>query len=225
MGSITQIAEKYSRTSPTTKGLSYYQKYDAAFARFAKLPQSILEIGVFEGESTKIFSETFPAAKIVALDIEQRNISFQGFQNIKFIIANQADPAALKRIIESEFPDGLDLVIEDASHIGALSRITFNTIFPYVKSNGLYAIEDWGTGYWDDWPDGSRFQEFQTPNFDGMLPKRIPSHDAGMVGFVKSLVDLTHEEAIKRLHRDVGRFKSRISSLEFTEGIVFATKA
>jgi hypothetical protein len=32
---------------------------------------------------------------------------------------------------------------------------------------------------------------------DGYFPKRFPSDDVSMVGFVKSLVDMAHESAIK----------------------------
>jgi hypothetical protein len=121
---------------------------------------------------------------------------------------------------------GIDLVIEDASHIGYLSKITFDIVFPFLKSGGAYFIEDWGTGYWDSWIDGSRFQIFHQVPHNNNIPKRIPSHDFGMVGFVKSLVDLTHEEAIKNNQHDVPQsLESRIKVLEFRGGCCMLLKS
>ena len=60
---------------------------------------------------------------------------------------------------------------------------------------------------------------------DQRFPKRFPSHDFGMVGFVKSLVDLTHESAIKNRQEDESKFSSRVSVLEFGEGICMLLKS
>jgi len=61
------------------------------------------------------------------------------------------------------------------------------------SAGGLYFIEDWGTGYWDNWEDGSSYQERVSED-----PKRCLSHDHGMVGFIKQLVDETGRNAIHR---------------------------
>lgn len=83
----------------------------------------------------------------------------------------------------------------------------------------MYAIEDWGTGYWDSWPDGKRYRPPRRPSARYRLAsvllraieratgrkvgarwemrlrrlsfykQRFPSHDYGMVGFVKELID------------------------------------
>jgi hypothetical protein len=60
-----------------------------------------------------------------------------------------------------------------------------------------HIIEDWGTGYFDDWPDGGHIQKLCSEAVDGLIPKRIPSHDFGMVGFVKSLVDEVAGDHVK----------------------------
>ena len=39
-----------------------------------------------------------------------------------------------------------------------LTKMAFWHLFDnHLKPNGLYVIEDWGTSYWDDWPDGKNF--------------------------------------------------------------------
>ena len=76
-------------------------------------------------------------------------------------------------------------MLDDASHIGCNALISYETLFPYVNPGGLYIVEDWGTGYFNDWPDG-KYPERLEPQVAG---DRVLSHDFGMVGFVKSLVD------------------------------------
>ena len=144
-----------------------------------------MEIGTYKGESTKVFAKAFPNSKIVALDIQLRDIDFSDCPNVIYLAADQSNSSQLALVIQQHFSDGIDLVIEDASHVGFLSKITFDAVFPFVKSRGVYFIEDWGTGYWDSWIDGGRYQEFPLTIHAGNLPKRIPSHDFGMVGFVK----------------------------------------
>ena len=46
-----------------------------------------------------------------------------------------------------------------------------------------------------------------------------------MVGCVSSLVDLTHESAIKNRQEDESRFSSRVRVLEFGEGICMLLKS
>jgi hypothetical protein len=74
--------------------------------------------------------------------------------------------------------------------------ISFEALFPLLKSNGIYVIEDWGSSYWSTWGDGAPYRpptlleplvEHPAPN--PVRHRRIASHDYGMVGFVKSLVD------------------------------------
>lgn len=225
MVSLYDKASKTHSGHPTTKPLGYYKKYDDFLNHHNIAPKAILEIGTFEGESTKILSEAFPDSQILSLDIQMRPIDFSTCKNVTYKQADQINQDQLVPLITNHFPKGIDLVIEDASHFGYFSKLTFDIIFKFVKPHGAYFIEDWGTGYWDDWLDGSNFQNFpQLPHYNN-IPKRIPSHDFGMVGFVKSLVDLTHEGSIKNKFQDKSTFSSRIEVLEFGEGVCMVLKS
>lgn len=222
---LYEFAKDFYSKDPGTKNPLYYLKYDEVFRAKEFSPSTILEIGVHIGESTKVLSTVYPNAEIVAVDLNLRSIDFSKFPKVKYMRADQGNKDALEAIIKENFPFGIDLVIDDASHIGALSHITFHAVFPYVKSRGIYIVEDWGTGYWDSWPDGGRFQEYPLNFHDGNIPRRIPSHDFGMVGFVKSLVDLTSEADIKLTQDAPAKHSHRIKSLEFSPAICIAEKA
>lgn len=191
MASLVEIAQSHHSGNPITKPLRYYEIYEQALAEEGLNPQSILEIGVYEGESVKVLATRFPSAHIVALDLNLRDIDFSGYANVSYLQCDQTDAARIRSILEHHFPNGVDLVIDDASHIGHLSRLTFDCVFPHLRPGGLYIVEDWGTGYMKTWVDGHRFAQRKANSGTAIIPRTMRSHDFGMVGFVKSLVDYT----------------------------------
>jgi hypothetical protein len=224
--SLFEIAQRTYSSDVGTKHPGYYRRYDEFFRSNNFKPTGILEIGVHKGESTKVFSEAYPFAKVVALDLNYYdNVDFAAFPNVTYVQADQTDTARLQEVIQREFSSGFDLVIDDASHIGAYSRVTFDAVFPQLNPGGIYIVEDWGTGYWDDFIDGGRFQEYPLNFHDSNIPRRLPSHDFGMVGFVKSLVDMTSEPDIRVRQSDPPKRKVRIEKLEFSGAICIALKA
>jgi hypothetical protein len=143
-------------------------RYEQLFAPLRDRPLRLLELGVDRGGSLKMWRDYFPSGSIVGLDAEEISLDEE---RIRVYRGLQQDTALLDRIGAECAPDGFDVIIDDASHIGELTRTSFWHLFTrWLAPGGIYAIEDWGTGYWRDWPDGS------------------PS-GSGMVGFLKELVD------------------------------------
>ena len=200
------------KPNPNTKDLSYYEIYDKYLSEQRSRFTHIAEIGVFSGESLKVLSRYFAKAKILGVDIERQDIDFGGFDNITYAQCDQADGPRLAPIADGFSESGFDLVIDDASHIGYYSLKTFNILFSKLRVGGFYVIEDWGTGYWDDFPDGSRYQSYGFANFDGKIPKRLPSHDYGMVGLVKIMVDIVGMGDIRPGHAEKTK---RVSPFEY----------
>jgi hypothetical protein len=181
----------------TAKPLKIYAIYDRYFGDFSDRAISLLELGVHTGESLKVWASYFPRGTIIGVDILENRADFSDYPNIIFERADQTNSDRLKEIYLTHAANGLDIVVDDASHVGVNSAASYATLFPYLNPGGLYIIEDWGTGYFDDWPDGGHFQKFYSEAVDGQIPKRIPSHDFGMVGFVKSLVDEVAGDNVK----------------------------
>ena len=65
---------------------------------------------------------------------------------------DQTDKHSLARLSE-EF-GGFDIIIHDGSHINEHVIETFKWIFPLLRPNGIYAIEDTQTAYWPTWGGG-----------------------------------------------------------------------
>ena len=189
---LVVIAEELLKgTDEVAKPLSYYSVYQQYFSELSEKSLNILELGMYKGDSTKIFSRFFKNSKLLSLDLEVRNIDFTGFGNISCLKADQTDKAALDEICAQHAPDGFDIIIDDASHVGYYSLRSYEILFPKLKPGGYYVVEDWGTGYWSDWPDGGADKSLKYKNNSRNFPKRILSHDYGMVGFLKHLVDET----------------------------------
>jgi SAM-dependent methyltransferase len=189
---LRDIATRFSdANNPDTKLTAgrHYDLYDRYFGDLAESPVTLLELGVLSGESLKTFATYFRNGHIIGLDIENREVDYSDHPNITFVLGDQKKQAHLAEICAAKAPLGLDIVIDDASHLGAWSLTSYRALFPRLKSGGLYIVEDWGTGYWQNWPDGSAFDQTPLSFEEGQVLKRIPSHDFGMAGFIKYLVD------------------------------------
>jgi hypothetical protein len=188
---LVELARAGSEThAPDSKDFPFYEVYEQYFAPLRDRPLTVLELGVYEGVSTKIFSRYFPNARIIAVDMQARDIDFRGYPNVSFHECNQTDGERLSALIEREAPNGLDIVIDDASHVGWFTQISFYHVFPRLVRGGLYVVEDWTTGYQPDWDDGGTFQRYDVASINERIPRRIPSHDYGMVGAVKWMIDI-----------------------------------
>lgn len=45
---------------------------------------------------------------------------------------------------------GIDIIIDDGSHINEHVIKSFSILFPLLNMGGIYAIEDLQTSYWDE---------------------------------------------------------------------------
>jgi len=116
-------------------------------------PRRVVELGIRRGGSTAMLSELGGAERIVSIELSpnriealDRYIDEQGVADVvrPHFGVDQADRARLRRIVDEEFAgQPLDLVIDDASHLYAESRASFEVLFPHLRPGGLYLLEDW----------------------------------------------------------------------------------
>ncbi|MDB5132064.1 MAG: hypothetical protein JWR02_1813 [Mucilaginibacter sp.] len=219
----------------------YLKKYDPIFGPFVEKKIKLLEIGVLNGASLLLWRDYFPLGAITGIDINVPS-DWQATERVRIFEGSQSDTQFLSRIANETAPDGFDIIIDDASHIGSLTKVAFWHLFDnHLKPNGLYVIEDWGTGYWDDWDDGKSLNLESYTNSEpakktlwkkiarrlGLNTKSpLPSHDYGMVGFIKQLIDEQGASDVTKKIDDVKyRRTSKFENMVITEGIVFIKKA
>ena len=196
----------------------YFRAYEEFIGPMREDSLSLLELGVADGASLTHWETWLPNALITGLDVTPSTAHFSSGR-VATYQGEQQDRALLDRIGAERAPEGFDVIIDDASHVGQLTKVSFWHLFKHhLKPGGLYFIEDWGTGYWPQYPDGKRFRARSTdftwyeklltrahaggpsrrvPGLHRALGwlrwhgvrRRHPSHDHGMVGFVKTLID------------------------------------
>lgn len=128
-------------------------------------PRQILEIGMFEGGSLVLFDKLFQPDKLMGLDIRSSPIEpLEAYRrerpHIETYYGLSQDDPQLSSILERQFPDGIDLIVDDASHLYAQSRKTFHLCFPHLKPGGLYVLEDWS------WSHKPPYQQPTHPWYD-----------------------------------------------------------
>jgi hypothetical protein len=253
----------------------YLNHYERHFQQLAEHHINLLELGIYRGGSLLQWRDFFRNGQITGLDLYPvdiddptgRIITYQG---------DQTDLALLDQIASKIAPDGFDIIIDDASHIAALTKISFWHLFDnHLKPGGYYVIEDWRVSYWEAWVDGARYEwpqptaarppQFsqtmalkpQLPNYSDRIAhsvkklldavgnkaitraagrfyrnqryksRRFPSHDYGMVGLIKQLIDELGMDAITNPERNgppPQRFP-KFQRMEVCPGQVFIVKA
>jgi len=190
----------------------HLEYYAAAFSPLCEQDIRLLELGVYQGGSLLMWRDYFPHGQVAGLDLNPVQLD-DPTGRIHLYLGSQEDTSLLDRMAAEVAPQGFDFIIDDCSHLAGPARASFWHLFEYhLKPGGIYAIEDWGTGYWDRWPDGHHYQAdsaagaaplpSELPGWKHWLAQRIgiplpsapdqrrfPSHDFGMVGFLKQLVD------------------------------------
>jgi hypothetical protein len=134
---LTALGVKYG-TSKLTAG--YLRHYWMHFAPIRSAVRKVVEIGVDDGASLRMWEEFFPEAAIFGIDIAERCRSFQGGRRRVFI-GDQRDEGFLRSIIEQTGGD-FDLVIDDGEHSDLAVLKSFAWLFPAVVDHGIYAVED-----------------------------------------------------------------------------------
>ena len=127
---LIDIADQSFTFEAGTKGRDYYAVYDRYFGDLARPRATVLELGVYQGQSTKVLASYFKDGKIIAIDSDDRKIDFSAFPNIVFECADQRNAKQLTAICERHALNEIDIVIDDAAHIGSWSRASYETLLP-----------------------------------------------------------------------------------------------
>jgi len=69
------------------------------------------------------------------------------------VIGNQGDPAFWKQFM-LDFPEELDIFIDDGGHTMTQQTVTFESMFWGVRDGGIYLCEDLHTSYWEEFEGG-----------------------------------------------------------------------
>jgi spermidine synthase len=125
---------------------SYIEVYEERLSPYRLSAKKVLEIGLFSGESLRMWEEYFENAEVYGIDCDEqphggmvdlRPMIAEGTHNISILDAT--DRVAIK----NEFGSiQFDVIIEDASHQLAHQLEIYNIFKQHLSPNGIYIIED-----------------------------------------------------------------------------------
>lgn len=137
MATLTYTGKVYGTDKATYHGFTDF--YEEKFNELDFHPRTILEIGIKEGSSLRMWHSFFPKAIVIGVDI---NPAF----DIPGVITMQGDAT------DSVFFDRIrhipfDLIIDDGSHMTADQQKTFVLFSQLLTDDGIYILEDLHSSY------------------------------------------------------------------------------
>jgi len=149
---LNNLATKYN-TDKGPGNHEYTSRYEMYLEPFRDLEFNLLEIGICDGASIKMWKEYFPKATIVAIDIDPRCKEFEE-DRIHVHIGDQTDISFLQSVVNQH--GHFEVILDDGGHSWKQQIISYETLFPRLTPGGLYFIEDMHTSYrpqsvWDDY--------------------------------------------------------------------------
>lgn len=258
----------------TDKSELYVSRYIRELGHLFSQEVTLLELGVRRGGSLYLWRDLFPRAQIAGLDLNPVSLP-DGSERIHVYQGFQQDPVVLDRLAAEVAPEGFNIIVDDASHLGEYTRDSFWHLFRHhLKPGGVYVIDDWGCAYRNDWADGHRYTgsrealgdfvskstlsdpsnvgrrerirrsirgaarpiaatiplRLRSPleklymQLDGAtIQNRFRSHDYGLAGIVKQLVDAVAQSSIDRGTEGIAA--NGIGNINIYDSQVFIHKA
>lgn len=130
------------------KAHKYCDFYEARIGE----PRSILEFGVLNGASLKMWRDRYPNAVVIGLDIDEK-------ENPKGTYIFKLD--CTKECWINKVNAKFDLIIDDAGHFTEDQIKSFYLWWPAINNSGYYIIEDVHTMHYDQYnPDKIDLKEW-----------------------------------------------------------------
>lgn len=147
-----QILDALALKTGADKG-SHYHNYTQVYAPYLSplrdKPIKFLEIGIYKGASVQLWERYFNSADLHFIDISLDLVEYSSPRS-HYHVVDQESARDLEQFIQKTGGE-FDVIIDDGGHTMRQQITSFCTLFPHVKSGGLYIVEDLHTSYWSGW--------------------------------------------------------------------------
>lgn len=208
METLDQLGLKFG-TDKASSGHNYLQYYERFFQPIRNDKLDIMEIGIWEGASLRLWQEYFPNSLIYGVDIQE--MKQWRHHRIHTYTCDQGDRSQLNDLIDQV--GTMNIIIDDGSHEGIHQWISFETLFPRLAPGGLYIIEDLLCSYDSRWNYPLDFKNKLREMIDQVqMSGAIPN----------SHICANKQEAVKKYYSDY--LSEHIEWIFLACGIVFIKK-
>lgn len=184
----------------------YYRFYDYFLVPLINKKINVLEIGVDDGSSIKMWNDFFVNGKIYGLDINKEYTHEKG----KVIKGDQSDINVLIKLTK-EIGKCM-VIIDDGSHVPEHQLLGFNYLFEHcLDLGGIYIIEDIETSYW------------RKGELYGYTVKSGIKKKNNIVRIFKKIVDIVNREFLLDEHIEtIKKSQINFNNLKYISMITFA---
>jgi len=200
---LREYFENNQNRNMIDKWLHYFEIYERHFRPFVDKKIKVLEIGIWQGGSLKMWKEYFgDQAEIIGVDIDSRCKKFEE-ERIRIHIGDQANINFLQELIKLE--GGFDIIIDDGGHRMNQQIISFQELYGAVNNGGIYLCEDNHTSYWARYGAG-----YKKPNT--------------FIEYTKNLIDKLHAYYSETPELKVEWFTENTTGIHYYDSVVVFDK-
>jgi hypothetical protein len=192
---------------------NYTEIYAKYFAPLKERPIKFLEIGIYQGSSVKLWESYFQQADLHFIDITLGAAQYFSKRS-HYHIANQENSSDLENFLR-ETGGNFDVILDDGGHTMNMQIVSFQVLFPHLKSGGMYIIEDLHTSYW--------------PSFGGGAVRGTT------ISFLKDLIDdlnfvgnrttrASHRNLTPSILNSLSLYQREIESIHFYDSVAIIIK-
>jgi hypothetical protein len=222
MNHLDELAIKYN-TDKNSKVHDFTSIYNEYFENVRGDYRNILEIGVLNGSSLKMWENYFENANIYGIDKNIDCKKYEGDRRI-VLIGEQDDEQFIQREIKNKNLL-FDLIIDDGSHVSDHQIKSFYLLFENLRSRSYYIIEDVCCSYWLGSVYGA------TPQNDGGLKKpgtciehfKDKVDDINFFGAKGDVYDRKREHMLT-LKSELTFFEKNVRSITFYNSLIVIQK-
>ena len=148
-------------TDKSSRYHDYLMNYEFFLSRFKSESFTLMELGVLYGSSVKMWSQYFPNAQIVGVDIDSECLKYQT-DNIHIEITDLRNVDAVIKLRDFK----PTIIIDDASHSWKDQILAISLLFSSLPHGGVYIVEDLETSFLELAKELANFQSYFDFNID-----------------------------------------------------------
>lgn len=118
---------------------NFIELYDRHLTPLQDSVHRVLEIGIFNGASHKIWKCFFDSAEVYGIDIRQK--PWVERLGIHTYIANQANREDLQKFVNLS-GGNFDVIVDDGGHYMDYQQVSLGFLFEHLAPGGIFIIED-----------------------------------------------------------------------------------